>query len=125
SLRAWSGDPQPPPEPTPALLQGMRAVAAEIDRGVQKTYAPEETRLNAVLATVPPPGYRRLGRTLPLRVRIVPGAAGPQKDAVAGDSPGTIYVAVSPDRTAAWITALSARGVLKPSIEAHGGTHSL
>ena len=125
SLRSWSGDPQPPPDPAPALLEGLRTAASELDRGFQKAYAPEESRLNGVLGALPAPGYQRLGRTLPLHARIVANATGPQKDALPGDPPGTIYIAVSPDRTAAWLTALSAHGVLKPSIEAHGGTHSL
>ena len=125
SARSWSGDPQPPADPAPSLIEGLRATAAELDRNFQKGYSPDEARLNAVLSALTPPGYRRLGRVLPMRARVVSDADGAQKEALAGDPPGTIYVAISPDRTAAWITALSLGGVLKPSIEAHAGTHSL
>jgi hypothetical protein len=54
-----------------------------------------------------------------------------QTEALADDSPGTLYVALSKDRKSAWLTALSLRGVLKlPSgkpaqLELHAGTHSL
>jgi hypothetical protein len=130
SLRAWSGDPQPPADPAPALLDGMRTVATALDRDFQKAYAPDEEKLNAALARLTPPGYRRFGRAIPMRVRIDTGD-GPRLDPAPGDPPGTIYLELSSDRTAAWITALSLHGVLKLSsgkpalIEAHAGTHSL
>ena len=65
-----------------------------------------------------------------MRVRADTGE-GPRIDPPVGDLPGTIYLEISTDRTAAWITALSLRGVLRLSsgkpalIEAHAGTHSL
>jgi hypothetical protein len=131
SVRAWSGEPQPPPDPAPVLLDGLRAVAAALDRDFEKTYAPDEAKLDAALAALPPPGYRRLGRVLKMRAVVSGGAEGPRTAGSAADLPGTIYVEISNDRTAAWITARALNGILKlPSgkpalIEAHGGTHSL
>ena len=62
---------------------------------------------------------------------MVENASGPQLTRLAGDAPGTIYLALSPDRTGAWLTALGLGAVLqlapgRPAlIELHSGTHSL
>jgi hypothetical protein len=117
-------DPRPPRDPTPSLLDGLRAAAAELDRDYRGSYTPDAGQLNSALAQVTPPGYRRLGRSIPLHARVLSGADGPQVEALPGDLPGTIYVAISKDRTTAWTTALGLHGVLKPRIEAHAGTHS-
>jgi hypothetical protein len=135
AVRAWSGEPRPPRDPAPALLEGLRTAAAELDRGYHGNYASDTSRLDAVLAQLPPPGFRRLGCALRLHARVLALADGAQAEPLAGDEPGTIYVAVSKDRTAAWLTALTLRAgrpdILrtlsgKPVlIEAHSGTHSL
>lgn len=129
--RSLGGAPRPPQDPGPALLEGLRAAAAELDRDFHGLYAPDASQLNGALAQVAPPGFRRLGRSIPLHARVLSGAGGPQLEALEGDLPGTIYVSVSQDRGAAWLTALALRGVARLSsgkpavIEAHAGTHSL
>ena len=131
AVRSWAGDPRPPRDPAPALLEGLRAAAAELDRDFHGLYAPDAGQLNGALAQVRPPGFRRLGRIIPLHARVLSGADGPQTEPLPQDQPGTIYVAISKDRTTAWLTALNLRGILalpsgKPAlIEAHRGTHSL
>jgi len=131
ALRSASGDPHPPPDPAPGLLDGLRAAAEELDRGWTGQYAPTAGRFSSSLAQVCPPAFRRHGRSLPLHVRVLSGAEGAQLEPLPGDQPGTIYLSLSQDRQAAWLTALTLDGVLqissgKPAIiEAHAGTHSL
>jgi len=131
ALRSASGDPRPPSDPAPALLEALRAAAGELDRGWAGQYAPDAAEFNAPLAQVPPPAFRRLGRPAPLHARVLSGATGPQLDPLPGDQPGTLYVAVSQDRQAAWLTALSLGRIASlPSgtaavVEARGGTHGL
>ena len=131
ALRASAGDPRPPADPAPALLEGLRTVAAALDRDYRDAYALDSAPLDAALSKLTAPGYRRLGRALPLHVRVLSPAVGAQLDPLAGDAPGTIYLAASPDRQSVWLTALALRNVLhlssgKPAlIEAHAGTHSL
>ena len=131
AVRSWGGEPRPPRDPAPALLDGIRAAATELDRGFHGAYTPDAAQLDSALAQVTPPGFRRLGRGIPLHARVLSGADGPQLAPLPGDEPGTVYVSISPDRTAAWITALTLGGALKLAsgkpalIEAHGGTHSL
>jgi len=81
---------------------------------------------------VAPTGFRRLGRNVPLRARILSGAEGARLDVLEGDLPGTIYVSISKDRQTAWLTAAAGGGAVltispgQPAvIEAHSGTHSL
>jgi hypothetical protein len=131
ALRSASGDPRPPADPTPGLLDGLRAAAEELDRGWTGQYAPDAARFSSSLAQVRPPAFRRHGRILPLQVRVLSGAEGPQLEPLPGDQPGTIYLSLSRDRQTAWLTALTLDGTLRlparqPAvIEAHAGTHSL
>lgn len=131
ALRSASGDPHPPGDPAPALLELLRAAADELDNGWTGQYASDAAEFNPQLARVPAPDFRRLGRSVPLHTRVLSGATGPQLDPLPGDQPGTIYVAVSQDRQAAWLTALSLERIaLLPSgtaavIEARGGSHGL
>ncbi len=131
ALRWAGGEPRPPRDPAPSLLEGMRAAAAGLDRTWSGRYAPDAGQLNGALAQVASPGYRRLGRTLPLHARVLSASEGPQLEPLPGDEPATIYIAISRDRTTAWLTALGLQGILKSSsgkpalIEAHAGTHSL
>jgi len=131
ALRSASGNPRPPRDPAPALLEALRAAAGELDVGYTGQYAPDAAEFNAPLAQVPAPSFRRLGRPVPLHARVLSGATGPQLEPLPGDQPGTIYVAVSQDRRAAWLTALSLGNIaLLPSgmtavVEARGGSHDL
>jgi hypothetical protein len=129
SLRAASGEPHAPRDPSAVLLEGLRAAAGELDRGYAGRYAPDATQLSFALAQVAAPPYRRLGRLIPLHARILSGADGPQLEALPEDLPGTLYVAISKDRQSAWLTALGLNGILslpsrKPAIvAARSGTH--
>src|SRR6267143_2078322 len=131
ALRSASGDPRPPTDAAPGLLDGLRAAAEELDRGWGGRYTPDPARFSSSLAQVHPPAFRRHGRSLPLHVRVLSEAEGVQLEPLPGDQPGTIYLALSRDRQTAWLTAVTLDGILqissvKPAIiEAHAGTHSL
>lgn len=130
ALRAASGNPRPPADPAPALLDGIRAVADELDRGYAGSYAPDAGQFASALAQIAPPPFRRLGRRIPLHARVLSGAEGPQLEPLPEDLPGTIYLAISRDRRSAWITSLGVDGMVKlgqeqPAIAvAHAGTHA-
>jgi hypothetical protein len=131
ALRSASGDPRPPTDPAPGLLDALRAAAEELERGWAGQYAPDAAQFSPSLAQVHPPAFRLRGGSLPLHVRVLSGAEGAQLEPLPGDPPGTVYLSVSRDRQTAWLTALTLDGTLKlPSskpalIEAHGGTHAL
>ncbi len=131
AIRQASGDPQPPRDPAPALRDALRVAAEELDRSYKGRYAPDAAQFSSSLAQVQPPGFRRLGRSIPLHARILSGEDGAQVRPLEGDQPGTLYVAISSDRQTAWLTALGANGIQKlpdgaPAVvEAHAGTHSL
>jgi hypothetical protein len=131
ALRSASGDPHPPRDPSPALLDGVRAAVEELDRGYRGLYAPDAGQFSSALAPLAPPGFRRLGRPVPLHARILSGSDGPQLEPLPEDQPGTIYVAVSKDRQSAWLTAVGLEGIVRlPSAQpavavARRGTHSL
>ncbi|HEY6909850.1 MAG TPA: hypothetical protein VI356_10800 [Myxococcales bacterium] len=131
-LRSTAGDPRPPRDPGPSLLDGLRAVADELDRSYAGQYAPDAAQFSSALAQVAPPGFRRLGRSIPLHVRVLSAADGAILEPLEGDLPGTIYVSISKDRQSAWLTALAGGNAIlrlasrQPAvIEAHAGTHSL
>jgi hypothetical protein len=131
ALRSASGEPLPPRDPSPALLEGLRAAASELDRSYRGLYAPDAGQFASALAGCRPPGFRRLGRAIPLHVRVLSGADGPQEEPLSDDLPGTIYLAISKDRQSAWLTALALDGVVRlpsggPAVAvARQGTHSL
>ena len=131
SIRAGSGEPRPPPDAAPQLLAGLRAAAEELDRDYKGSYAPDAGQLQGALAPLGPSGFRRLARNIPLHARVLSASEGPQLEALPEDLPGTLYVAVSRDRSSAWLTALGKSGVVKlqsgkPAlVELHAGTHSL
>jgi hypothetical protein len=130
SLRSACGDPIPPPDPAPPLLDALRAAANQLDQSYAGFYAPDASGLGSALARVRPPPFRRLGRQLPLRARILSSALSAQLTPLPGDQPGTIYIAIAPDGRSAWLTAVTLTGILRltsgnPAIaEAHSGTHS-
>lgn len=131
AVRGWSGEPRPPADPSPLLLEGLRTAAATLDRDYHDAYLLAPAPLDAALSNLAPSGYRRLSRALPLHVRVLFPASGAQLEPLAGDEPGTLYLAASADRQSVWLTALALRSVLhlasgKPAlVEAHAGTHSL
>ncbi len=129
ALRGAAGEPEPPADPTAPLLDGLRTVAGELDRSYAGRYLVDEPSLNAALARLPRPGFRRRFRTLPLRVLVLGNASGPQLTALAGDEPGTLYVALAADGRRAWLSALTlqagAPAVLRQTVQATAGTHSL
>jgi hypothetical protein len=130
ALRSASGEPRPPPDPPPALVSALEAAAAELDRSYAGIYVPDAAQFASTLAQVAPPPFRRLGRQLPLRARILAAVEGAQLEPLPEDPPGTVYIAISSDGQSAWLTALSLNGILalpsgRPGIaEAHAGTHS-
>lgn len=130
ALRSASGNPRPPRAPGPELLDALRAAADELDRSYAGSYAPDASQFSSTLARIRPPAFRRLGRAIPLHARVLSAADGPQLEALPGDQPGTMYVAISRDRQSAWLTALGLDGVLTlpagtPAVAvARGGTHS-
>jgi hypothetical protein len=129
SLRSASGNPRAPADPSSALLDALRVTADELDRGYTERYTPDAAQFTSCLAQVRPPPFYRLGRQIPLHVRVLSAADGSQIEPLPGDQPGTIYVAVAKDRRSAWVTALTLDGILilsgKPAlIAAHAGTHS-
>lgn len=129
AVRGGAGEPQPPADPTGRLLDGLRTLAGELDRGWSGRYVADAAALDAALAPLPRPGFRRRFREIPLHVHVLGAAAGPQTTALAGDEPGTLYVALSPDARSAWLSALTLRdgreAVLPQTVTAVAGTHSL
>ena len=131
AVRSASGNPRPPRDPAPALLDAVRTAADELDRGYAGSYAPDAGQFGSALAQVRPPGFRRLGRPIPVHARILSGADGPQLEPLPEDLPGTVYIAIARDRQSAWLTALGLDGIVllrrdRPAVaEAHAGTHSL
>lgn len=129
ALRGAAGDPDPPADPTAPLLEGLRTLASELDARYAGRYLIDEPSLNARLGQLPRPGFRRRFRRLPLRVRSLGNASGPQLTPLAGDEPGTLYVALAADGRRAWLSALTlqegAPAVLRQTIQATAGTHSL
>lgn len=129
--RAAAPPPVPPRDPAPVLLDALRRTAEDLDARYASRYLPDASVLNAALAGVPDPGFRRLGRPLRAHARVLSGAAGPQLEPLPEDDPATLYVAVSADRHSVWLTALGLDGILRLSsgkpaqLEAHGGTHNL
>lgn len=130
SLRSASGNPRPPPDAAPSLLDALRVAADELDQRYEGLYAPDTAHLSFALAQVRPPPFRRLGRQVPLRAQILSAAGSAQLNPLPGDEPATIYIAISPDRRSAWLTAVTLTGILelpsgRPAIaEAHAGSHS-
>ena len=133
-VRLTAAEPSPAADPGPALIAGLRAAAAEVDQqfAQRQQYALDEAGLASALSRLPRPGFRSWGRSLPLTVRLVEQANGPQLAADAEDKPGTILIAVSPDRSRCWLTAVTLKAS-RPAVltsegrpvllHARGGTH--
>jgi hypothetical protein len=108
-VRSQTAAPQPPADPLPALLTGLRTAAVALEQGAN----PAE--IDAELARLGPPGFVRFGRRLPMRM---------SSDVV----PGTILL--SRDEHVARLTVRTENGLAMLSggrpamIEVRGGTHS-
>jgi hypothetical protein len=126
ALRAAAGDLQPPPDPAPRLIDGLRAAAAALDAEYAGTrrYAPTAGMVQGALSALPGAGFVHRGRELRLSSRLLHGMRGPQIEALPGDLPGTIYVCISSDEQRAWLSALSLHRVLPVTVQANAGTHS-
>jgi hypothetical protein len=134
AVRTGAGDPVPPPDPAPALINALRAAAdaADVQYAQRGGYQLNEGPLDAALSKISPPGFRYRLRELPLRTRVIPRATGPQLAPELGDQPGTILIAVSNDSSRCWLTALTLRAgrvaVLTSAdrpvlLQARAGTH--
>ena len=126
ALRAGIGELRRGPDPAPRLVDAMAIVAEALDAEYARThrYASPSRLLEPTSIALPPTGLVHRGRELRAIARVLTGMRSPQLDAIAGDAPGTIYVAISPDEQSAWVSALSLDGVLPITVHAHGGTHS-
>jgi hypothetical protein len=125
-LRSTAEAPRPGPDPLPRLLEGLQAAAADLDAGTAS-----QASLDRALAAVGDSPFVLRGQRLPLRAKVLANASGPQLAPLAVDEPGTIYVALAPDRHRAWLTALSLGGLARlPSgkialVEQRGTAHTL
>ena len=133
--RFSSGEPSPPADPTATLLAALRttADAAEAHYARAQAYLLDDQSLSAALGTLPSPGFRYHGQTLPLRARVLANSTGPLTSPEPGELPGTVLVAVNAARTRCWLTVLTLRNgqpsplgpLNKPIVlQARGGTHS-
>ena len=133
-VRALAGHPAPPADPAPALEAGLRVEADALERDFSAgRYTVNQPTLAVALDGVARPGFVSRGRLLPLHLRLIEGAAGPQVEPLGGDAPGTVYLALSPDRARAFLTALTLhdgrtealRIAGRPLVlETRGGTHA-
>ncbi len=135
ALRLLAPEPAPPPDPSFALATGLRVAAESTDAQYEpgRGYSLAEAAVNAALAPLPTPGFASRARALPLRARVLRDTAGPQQTPLLGDPPGTIYLALSADKSRCWLTAVTLRagqpailliGTRPAVIHARGGTHS-
>lgn len=133
-LRGLALAPEPPEDPAPALRAGLAGAARALDESysAHARYRADPASLDAAVGALRAPGFVLRGRRLPLRVSVIEGAARAQTEPLAGDPPGTIYVALTPDRSRAFLTALTLQGerpaVLRQDgrpliLQARGGTH--
>jgi hypothetical protein len=120
--RHSAGEPSPPPDPAPQLLQAMTVAADALDASYRGSYP---AKVPFAPARSP---YMFRGRPLGIEPLFLQ-QDWPQVATLA--APGTLYVAISADRKSAWITAQALTAVQpllsgKPAVlELHGGTHSL
>ena len=117
-------------DPDPALREALRAAAGALDasHAAGHRYDPVVGALQAALDALPPPPFRHHARPLRYTARVLRNAAGPQRDPLPGDLPGTLYVAIEPAGQGAWLSVTTLRNgrieVLPIDVEARSGTHS-
>jgi hypothetical protein len=120
------GEPVPPLNPDAAILAALRRSAEFLDASYARAgaYEPDLRALHAVLGALPPPGFVSTMRPLRFTARLTHAAS----VVAARDGPGTISVAISPDRQQAWLSATTLRNgsavLLSATVEARAGTHS-
>lgn len=124
-MRALAGETRPPADPVPLLVDGLRATADALDHTYAGLYRADPLLLEAVLEPLPETGFRRQFRALRMHVRVLPGAAGAVLEALPGDEPGTIYVALAPDQKRVFLSALGLGGAIRQTITGTAGTHSV
>jgi hypothetical protein len=135
ATRAAAGEPVAPRDPAPSLLEGLRVCAELLDQGYADGghYQAAKEGLEERLSALPAPGFVQRGRLLGMHVRFLEHQTGAQLAALAGDPPGTLYVALDEERTRAWITALTLEGRTTAPLKSRGralvlqaraGTHS-
>jgi len=124
-LRAAAGEPRPPADPAPRLIEGLRTAAAVLDAeyASRRRYAPTAGLLQGALSALPAPGFVHRGRELRLSARILHGMRGAQLEALPGDPPGTLYVCISYDEQRARVSALALNGIIPVTVQAESGTH--
>jgi hypothetical protein len=122
-LRTSSGEPLPPRDPEPALVAALRESARLLDDGyrVLGRYEPEKGPFDAALGRMGSPGFQLRGRPLPNLLRPLFPAAGPLREPLAGDPPGTVYAAIGEDRQRAWLTVVTLDPQGRPQLLAQGG----
>jgi hypothetical protein len=124
------GEPAPSQSADAANVVALRRAADLLDASYASAhrYHPDLRELEDALRALPPPGFVSAARPLRFTARIVDGARGPQRGVRAGDPPGTVYVAISPDGQSAWLCATTLRGgsvgLFDGTVEARAGTHS-
>jgi hypothetical protein len=128
ALRAAS-QPATAVDPDPVLREALGTAASVLDASyaVERRYDPDARALQAALDALPPAGFRFHARSIRYTARSLRGAAGPQREALPGDGPETVYVAVAPGGQRAWLSVTTLRDgsvtVLPAIVEARSGAH--
>jgi hypothetical protein len=132
-VRGVADEPQPPADPLPALLIGLRTAASAVERSFSSARPLDRAAIDAELARLDPPGYVRLGRRLPLRVALFTcancGDGAPLEDTQT--EPGTVCVLSPHERRIAWLNVRTLTGFAtlpdgkQAVVEVRGGTHTV
>lgn len=105
AVAPWS----PAPSPADRGAAELQQVAHQVQRGARDALRESGAipSLPALLLPEAPGPYRsRSLRRAPIRLRILPDEDGPIRAPLAGDAPGTVYLAVRSDGKVGWITWL-------------------
>jgi hypothetical protein len=104
-LRAAAGEPREPADPSSALLDRLSLAAQELDASYASLgrYEPDPARISGALAALPPPGYVLHGRLVSPGVRLLERADGAPRAAEPADLPGTVLLAIAPERDRSWL----------------------
>ncbi len=135
AARLSAAAPRPPLSPTPRLIAALRRCAETLDAGYREAhqYPLDEAALERALAALGPSSFVYRGHDLPLRARLLERDSA-QREPLAGDRPGLVYVAHTRDAQRVWLSAVTLAGddpamLLTPRgapllLEARAGTHS-
>jgi hypothetical protein len=134
-VRGVADEPQPPADPLPALLIGLRTAAGAVEHSFGSAWPLDRAAIDAELARLDPPGYVRFGRRLPLRVALFAcedcGDGAPLEDTQTALEPGTVCVRSPHQRRIAWLNVRTLNGFAtlpdgkQAVIEVRGGTHTV